>query len=255
MFPLRNWPALMLLVGITLATPDGQAAGNRRRPPIASTVYPAESVTVNGQKRTYRMDVPLAVIPTVPTAIVFGFHGRGGTGSKFAVQTGFNQMAVSGNFILVCPDGINHEWGMELDTGAKDVAMFDAILAKVKTQFTIDPDRVFVTGMSGGASFTHLLASERAGDIAAIAPHSGKLGRWAKDGINASYKYPVFIIHGAGDTVIPVTRAREARDLYEFEGHEVKYLEINGLGHDWATAYGITPQIWTFFSEHPREGL
>ena len=252
----RGFLALAIVLGFALLTSSVLTAGSReRRPRLASTVYPAETVVVNGQTRTYRMDVPLANVATVPTAIVFGFHGRGGTGPKFAVQTGFNQMVASENFILVCPNGVNNEWGSELDTGAKDLAMFDAILSAVSARFAIDPDRVFVTGMSSGARFSHLLAAERSDVIAAVAPHSGMLGKWAKDGINASRSYPVFVIHGVNDTLIPVDRAREARELYEFEGHFVKYLEIPNLGHDWATSYGITPQIWNFFTEHPRDGF
>lgn len=246
---LRRWMFLLVVAGMVIATTNSEA----RRPKAGSKVYLAESVTVGGQKRTYRMDVPRSVNPAIPTAIVFGFHGGGGTGSKFAVHTGFNQMAAAANFILVCPDGVNGLWGVDPETAAKDIAMFDAILAKVKTRFAIDPDRVFAMGMSNGASFTHLLAAGRADTIAAIAPHSGTLRQWAAAGINADFKYPVFLIHGTDDTSIPVARAREARDAYESEGHFVKYLEIPNLGHIWATANGITPQIWTFFSEHSRE--
>lgn len=246
---MRRWTILLVVAGMGITITNSEA----RRPKPDSKVYLTESVTVNGQPRTYRMDVPRSVRASKPTSIVFGFHGGGGTGSKFATNTGFNQMAISGNFILVCPDALNGLWGVELETAMNDIKMFDAILAKVKTRFSIDPDRVFVTGMSNGASFAHLLAAERAETIAAIAPHSGTLRQWAEAGINAVLKYPVFIIHGAQDPSIPVIRAAEARDAYESEGHFVKYLEIPNLGHDWANANGITPQIWTFFSAHPRQ--
>lgn len=245
MLTLRKVAFLLVLVCLGITASDAFA----RRP--RNVVTTNESLIVNGQRRTYRMDVPLTVDPAVPVAIVFAFHGKGGSGSKFANQTGFNQMAPVGNFILICPDAAP-EWPLELTGAAKDLAFFDAILASVKTEFAIDPARVFATGMSNGASFAHLLASERASVIASIAPHSGKLGQYARDGINASYKYPVFIIHGTADTSVPLSRAQEARDLYRAEGHDVTYLEIPGLGHKWATAYDITPKIWNFFASHPR---
>lgn len=210
-----------------------------------------ETVMVNGQRRTFRLDVPKAVNAAAPTALVFGFHGKGGSGAKFASQTGWNQMAAAAQFILVCPDAAP-EWPLEVGPAAKDLAFFDAVLAFVRSRHAIDPDRIFVTGMSNGASFTHLLASERDGVVAAIAPHSGKLGAYALNGINAATKYPVFVIHGVADTTVPVSRAREARDLYAFEGHEVLYREIPGLGHKWATSSNITPAIWAFFDNHPR---
>jgi poly(3-hydroxybutyrate) depolymerase len=237
----------LLLVLVLLGLTANDAFARRPRNVVTTT----ESLTINGQRRTYRIDVPRTVDPAVPTAIVFGYHGKGGSATKFATQTGFNQMAPVGNFILICPDAAP-EWPLELTGAAKDLAFFDAILASVKSEFAIDPARVFVTGMSNGASFAHLLASERANVVAAIAPHSGKLGLYARDGINASYKYPVFIIHGTTDTSVPLSRAQEARDLYRIEGHDVTYLEIPGLGHKWATAYDITPKIWGFFATHPR---
>ena len=45
--------------------------------------------------------------------------------------------------------------------------------------------------------------------------------------------------------------ARENRDKYMKEGHPVKYVEVAGLGHLWATNADINETIWTFFAEHP----
>jgi poly(3-hydroxybutyrate) depolymerase len=246
MFKIRKFVALLILFCLGLTASEALAW----RPRKAATTT-TESVVINGERRTYRIDVPRTVDPDVPTPIVFGFHGKGGSGKKFATQTGFNQMASVANFILICPNAAP-EWPLDVAAAAKDLAFFDAILASVKSEYAVDPARVFVTGMSNGASFTHLLASERSQIVAAIAPHSGKLGQYARDGIGASYKYPVFLVHGTADDAVPLSRAQEARDLYRAEGHQVDYLEIPGLGHKWANAYDITPKIWNFFATHPR---
>ena len=37
---------------------------------------------------------------------------------------------------------------------------------------------------------------------------------------------------------------------YNFEPH---YVEIAGLGHEWATKQKINEQIWEFFDKHPRK--
>jgi hypothetical protein len=34
----------------------------------------------------------------------------------------------------------------------------------------------------------------------------------------------------------------------------VKYVEVPGLGHAWATKVNINEQIWDFFSSHPLNG-
>ncbi|MGL4552216.1 MAG: hypothetical protein ACRC33_13635 [Gemmataceae bacterium] len=42
------------------------------------------------------------------------------------------------------------------------------------------------------------------------------------------------------------------RDEYAREGHEVKYLEVDGLGHAWAEKADVNEAMWKFFREHPR---
>ena len=47
--------------------------------------------------------------------------------------------------------------------------------------------------------------------------------------------------------------ARENRDKYKKEGHEVEYVELPGQGHLWGTKSGINETIWKFFAAHPRK--
>lgn len=89
--------------------------------------------------------------------------------------------------------------------------------------------------------------------VAAVASHSGPLGLQTLLGVNADRKFPVLIIHGDQDKLLPVEWARENRDKYKREGHEVKYVEVPGLGHMWATNADINETIWNFFEDHPRE--
>ena len=49
----------------------------------------------------------------------------------------------------------------------------------------------------------------------------------------------MLIIHGDRDRILPVEWSRENRDKYQREGHEVKYVEVAGLGHSWATKMDI----------------
>ena len=61
----------------------------------------------------------------------------------------------------------------------------------------------------------------------------------------------VALIRCDKDKLLPVEWARENRDKYMKEGHEVKYVEVAGLGHTWATGEKINSQIWEFFEAHP----
>lgn len=116
----------------------------------------------------------------------------------------------------------------------------------------IDPNRIYVVGMSNGGYFAHLVGKERSETVAAMASHSGALGLQTLGGIKARRKFPVLIIHGDRDRILPVAWARENRDKYRKEGHEVTYIELKGQGHMWATRDNINETIWKFFSDHPK---
>ncbi len=115
----------------------------------------------------------------------------------------------------------------------------------------MDLNRVYATGMSNGAYFVNLLASQRSERIAAIAPHSGGIGLLGRRGIHAGRKYPIMVIHGTDDRLVPVAQARKSQEAYRKEGHEAVLVEIPGLGHRWATSANINDTIWEFFRAHP----
>jgi len=50
------------------------------------------------------------------------------------------------------------------------------------------------------------------------------------------------------DPIFPIAIARENRDKYLREGHQVEYIEVAGLGHEWATRVNINDRIWNFFA-------
>jgi polyhydroxybutyrate depolymerase len=51
--------------------------------------------------------------------------------------------------------------------------------------------------------------------------------------------------------VLSVAFARENRDKYKREGHEVKYVELKGVCHMWGTKAGVNETIWKFFADRP----
>jgi poly(3-hydroxybutyrate) depolymerase len=54
-----------------------------------------------------------------------------------------------------------------------DIQFFDALVEHLSERFDIDLGRVYVVGMSNGASFVQLLTAARPNKIAAAAAHSG----------------------------------------------------------------------------------
>jgi poly(3-hydroxybutyrate) depolymerase len=75
-------------------------------------------------------------------------------------------------------------------------------VADAKSEYCIDPKRVFATGFSNGGFMSHRLGCEMADTFAAIAPVSGVLGIPTTSCL-PSRPVPVLDIHGTADPVVP----------------------------------------------------
>ena len=210
-----------------------------------------EAVAVDGGIRRYRLVVPRTVNLAKPAPLVVAFHGMLMDDKDWMPgYTRLSETAERHGFVLAYPNAAGGAWGLWPRKIVDDIAFFDALLARLTSDYRIDADRIYVLGMSNGGYFAHLLAKERSHKIAAVAAHSGLLGLQTLGGVNAERKFPVLIVHGTHDWIFSNWLARENVQKYRREGHEVKYLEIAGLGHAWAA--GINEQIWEFFASHPR---
>lgn len=243
----------MWLIALAFLAAAGCASRPDAPPPTARHgEFADEAVSVDGGIRRYRLVVPTTVNLARPAALVVAFHGML-VDSKDVMPgyTRLNETAERHGFVLVYPNAAGGAWGLWPRKIVDDVAFFDALLARLTADYRIDPDRVYVLGMSNGGYFAHLVARERSKTIAAAASHSGPLGLETLGGVKAERKFPVLIVHGTQDWLLSNLFARENVDKYRREGHEVKYLEIAGLGHAWAA--GVNEQIWEFFASHPRK--
>jgi polyhydroxybutyrate depolymerase len=239
---------------LALALVAGCAA-QREAPPAEQAKhgeFADESLRVGFTTRVYRLFVPASVDLVRPAPLVVAFHGML-IDSKDVMPkyTRLNETAQRYGFIMVYPNALGGSWGLAPDKVLADIAFFDALLARLSATYRIDPERIYVLGMSNGAYFAHLLARERSTSIAAAASHSGPLGLQTLGGINAARKFPVLIVHGTADNIFPVAWARENAEKYRREGHEVSYIEVSGLGHAWASEANINERMWTFFAAHP----
>jgi len=223
-------------------------------PEAKQGTFADESIQVGMQKRQYRLIVPKSVDLAKPAPLLIAFHGMF-IDSKDVMPkyTKLDDLAAAKRFLLVYPEAVGKSWGLVPDKVNADLAFFDALVARLQKQHAIDPDRIYTTGMSNGGYFSHLVGAERSKVVAAVASHSGPLGLQTLLGVKADRKFPVFIVHGDQDKLLPVEFARENRDKYRKEGHEVKYVEVPGLGHAWASKEKINEQMWEFFENHPKK--
>jgi predicted peptidase len=113
-------------------------------------------------------------------------------------------------------------------------------------RYSIDPDRIYLTGPSAGGSGTwDLITRNGVGRFAAAVPITG-----ANDPSRAAViaQLPIWTFHGADDVVSPVTNTREMVANLRALGSPIKYTEYAGVGHEsWDRAYA-EPELfpWLF---------
>jgi predicted peptidase len=144
-------------------------------------------------------------------------------------------------FILVspqCPEGKG--WEPE-----EVIALLDEIQGKYK----VDPDRVYLTGLSMGGFGTWETASQHPERFAAIAPICGGgrtfMARRLKN-------LPTWVFHGEKDNVVPIKRSEEMVDALKQAGGDVKFTRYPEAGHDsWTETYN-NPALYDWLLQHKR---
>lgn len=122
----------------------------------------------------------------------------------------------------------------------------EQLIEQTINRYHVDPNRVYLTGISMGGYGCWELAARRPDLFAAVVPvcGGGKTG-WAKSLKNV----PLWAIHGSEDTVILPERSREMINAIKSFGGTPRYTELPGVGHDsWKYAYDPDSGIlaWMF---------
>jgi predicted peptidase len=127
--------------------------------------------------------------------------------------------------------------------------VLDALLEEVAERYAVDPDRIYVTGLSMGGYGAWHLAMEFPDRFAAIAPISGG---GTITGACTLRHLPIWVFHGARDEVVPVSRSEELVErLRRCDGH-VRYTRYEDAGHDaWTRTYE-NPELYRWLLQHRR---
>jgi polyhydroxybutyrate depolymerase len=171
-----------------------------------------ESIHADQIDRTMRVYRPTNPLPK--PGLVFILHGTYGDGFQMENMTGFDVQADRLGWIVVYPDGVvdgwdafgsGPSWGHH--PGADDVAFISGAIDRLEATDAVDPDRVYVAGLSRGGMMTYRLGCELSDRVAAIAPVSGNMA--AADGsvnvpCNPTRPVSVLAIHGTADGTIPI---------------------------------------------------
>jgi poly(3-hydroxybutyrate) depolymerase len=159
------------------------------------------SLSLGGRKRTGSLFVPKDYDGRTPFSLVFALHGAGGSGESFR-GNGFDRLAGEFSFIMVYPDGIGQRW-----ESPDDVPFFLAMIEEFQKRFSIDPQRIYVTGHSAGAIQSYELAAAIPDRITAIATVAGLFS----SAISVADLKPVSVlhVHALDDPEVPYEGSRD----------------------------------------------
>jgi predicted esterase len=131
-------------------------------------------------------------------------------------------------------------------------AYLDGVLAEVRANYRVDPKRIYVTGLSMGGEATWRFALHQPATFAAIAPLSAYLNHADAAAMKSIKDLPVWAIHGAEDTVVPLTRAQQPVDALKEAGGNIQFTVLEGHDHDvWTDTYS-DPQFYDWLLQHQK---
>lgn len=148
-----------------------------------------KTITVNGTTRNYLEYVPSNLGSKRP--LLISCHGMNQDAAYQKGMLKIESVADTAKFVTVFPNGINKAWDI---SGNSDIDFITALIAKMVTNYDIDPNRVYLSGFSMGGMFTYHAMTKIADKIAAFAPISG----YPIYGMTFTSSRPVPIIHTHG---------------------------------------------------------
>jgi phospholipase/carboxylesterase len=164
-----------------------------------------------------------------PLPLVIALHGGSGHGADF-IWTWLRE-ARSRRFLLLSPTSRGPTW--PLAGPDRDAAALDAMQAFVRERWSVDPERILVTGLSDGATYAFLYGLRAGAPCTALAPVSGVLhpANFANGNLARARGRRIYLVHGALDWMFPIDLARAAAEELERAGADLTFREIDDLSH------------------------
>jgi|TARA_B110000459_G_scaffold46767_1_gene52146 polyhydroxybutyrate depolymerase len=161
-----------------------------------------------GIERDYIYYHPSSAAPNCP--LVYVCHGYTGTAQGIMNYSEFNQLADEFGFAVCYPQGIedgggntffNVGYDFQNNETVDDVAYLENLTAYLQAVYSLDPTKVFCTGMSNGGDLCYMLACQASETFRAVAPISGMIMQDIMDDCNPSSEVSILEIHGTNDNV------------------------------------------------------
>ena len=189
----------------------------REYAPQPTGTIPDERIDVQGRAYHLALSVPLTYQPVKSYGLVVCLHGAGFTGDAYLERW---QARLGEDYVLACPTIPMGAW---FTRNAEELVL--ATIRSVQRRYHIDPDRIFLTGMSNGGIGTWVIGMHDALLFAGIAPMASGLDHVLLPFLANLRSTPIYVIHGAKDQVMPVEFSRTITQELTRLGYPFVYRE------------------------------
>ena len=251
----------------TFPSPGPPASGDGCAVPATAVSDRPASLRVGNTVRNYTWS---ASARPGPKPLVIDIHGllEGLIAGVHPDMSQYTPKAHEEGFVVAYPIGENGGVNWELGEHTPSLRFIDELLVQLREDVCIDPARIYVTGLSYGATMTTQLMCYRSEVFAAAAPVAGLLrpdnaGVTNPGNCNPTRRIPVVTFHGESDPILafdyfapspqawatrygcgpktttvevtsdPVTRRPIYKDTWACEGTAVESWRVEGGGHAW----------------------
>jgi polyhydroxybutyrate depolymerase len=198
-------------------------------PAIAGATVVA-NITSSGETRQYRVHVPADYVSRQPLPIVLNLHGFSSNAEQEEQVSQMSVKADAAGFVAVYPEGLGDPANWRFGSGPEaiaDVGFIRDLVQHLGTQLSIDPKRVYVTGISNGAEMAYRLACDLPDVVAAFAPVSGGYPPFRD--CQPNRPIPAVVFHGTADRLLP------------YDGMPPVLLPVRDWAASWAARNGCSP--------------
>ncbi|MDA1073784.1 MAG: phospholipase [Proteobacteria bacterium] len=160
--------------------------------------------------------------------LIVAMHGGSGHGRGF-LWTWIREARTRGAIVL-SPTSQAGTWSlMGPDIDSENL---DRMVLHVREYWNIDNDRILLTGMSDGGTFSYVTGLRANAPFTHLAPSSASFHPMLIEFAERELKgLPIYLMHGVLDWMFPVDVARTANDTFTRAGADVVYREIDDLSH------------------------
>ncbi|MCL6266277.1 prolyl oligopeptidase family serine peptidase [Flagellimonas myxillae] len=176
-------------------------------------------------------------------------HGGGESGGNLdeIKQNGPPKLLVEGKqfpFLVLAPQNPHKKkwWNTQAI-----MQLLDSVTATNR----VDPNRIYLTGLSRGGSAAWELATQYPDKFAALAVVCGMTPLPYAHWIDK--KMPIWVFHGEEDEVVSVDESDKMVEKLKKMNYQVRYTRYPNVGHNsWERAY-TTDSLYTWFANQKRK--